>query len=107
MTWNWALEAPEERRAEKPPEPLPTVTWTSVTPSMPRSTFSTLAEASSVTERLVPAGKSCWTVTLFWPVSPSKLVGSRGVMAKVAAKMIPPARRVTTGCFCVLERIGR
>ncbi len=91
----------------KPVWALPEVTWTSLMPSMSRSTSSTFTAAALASARLVPAGRTCRTVMLFSPERPSRSVASSGVMAAVPPRTRTAAMSVTTGCFWVLLRIGK
>ena len=99
--------APVDCSAEKPVWALPVVTWTSLIPSMPRRTFSTLTAAALPSARLVPAGRACFTVMLFSPERPSRSVASSGDIATVPPRTRTAATRVMTGCRWVLVRIGR
>ena len=77
------------------------------TPWTPMSACSTFVAAVSCASRLVSLGSSCETVSVFWPLSPRKLVFMLGMSATV-----PPSTRiarisVTAECLSVQARIGR
>ena len=76
-------------------------------PSMSRSFVSTCFAAASWASRLVPTGRVCVTVSVFWPESPRKLVFMNGVSAKVPTSTSTDSSRVVTECLRVQWMIGR
>ena len=92
-------------RSELPLDPIDS--WTVSTPVMPCSTDSTFMAASSFAWRLAPRGRVWFTVRVFWPLSPMKLVFTNGSRATVPPRRRTAARMTATGRLSVKLSTGR
>ncbi len=73
----------------------------------PRRRPRAAAAASSLASRLVPGGRVWVTESVFWPLLPTKLVGTNGMSARVPTSTSAAAPIVIAGCRTVQLMTGR